>query len=193
MNKLIKFTVCAILALLIVSLVHGEPLAARQYGDDPVVTTPPDASKTKLPIPDATPTDSVDTFSADTTYGAPSGAPSGASFGSPSAPPVPGYTPSGTGSLISQWASLTAKGVPANPTAAPATTAPAKAAETPSSANKFESGLINVAIIAGIMMSYHQKALTSKLKNTDTFSSIEARDVEIPSLDVSYHDESNEV
>ncbi|CAB5215579.1 unnamed protein product, partial [Rhizophagus irregularis] len=39
MNKFIKFTVGAILALLIVSLVHGEPLVARQYGDDAGPTT----------------------------------------------------------------------------------------------------------------------------------------------------------
>lgn len=134
-----------------------EPLVARQYADDPstgpTTSSPsPDAPTTtllggKLPIPDATPTASVDTATADTTYGAPSG--------SPSAPPVPGYTPSGTGSLISQWASLTAKGVPSNPTSAPAATAPAKPAETPSSANKFESGLINVAIIAGIVTYFY--------------------------------------
>ncbi|PKB99355.1 hypothetical protein RhiirA5_366475 [Rhizophagus irregularis] len=149
MNKFIKFTVGAILALLIVSLVHGEPLVARQYGDDPSAGTTTSSTLLggKLPIPDATPTASVDTFTADTTYGAPSG--------SPSAPPVPGYTPSGTGSLISQWASLTAKGVPSNPTTAPTATAPAKPAETPSSANKFESGLINVAIIAGIVTYFY--------------------------------------
>ncbi|GBC09816.1 hypothetical protein RclHR1_09130006 [Rhizophagus clarus] len=164
MNKFIKFTIGAIVALLIIEAISfaqalevraAEPealnLAVRQApeitssgvsteptesADAADVAVPTDSKS--LPIPSAYPTSIVNTLAKGTV--------------NPS--PTAYYSPTGTGSLIPSWSSLVAKGgVPSGqPTSAP-TPPPSspKSPEAPSSGHKIESGLFSAAVIAGIV------------------------------------------
>jgi len=159
MNKFIKFTIGAIVALLIFGVAQGlevraatpealrlAALVARQEEATPTSSTVDESDATpepkttealsKLPPLPAVPTGAVDT--AITTKSPPSASGSA-------------YAPSGTGSLIPSWSALIGKGVPTGQPSAPPTPESTAKAEAPSSAHKLEVGLISGGIIAGIV------------------------------------------